>query len=75
MGATVANKGKNPKTKKAVIDPDTAEAVSSVMMTCGRDPCFDIPVSPFPKGPILRLLGFLDSCRKYQWRRLISDTV
>jgi glutaminase len=35
MGATIANKGKNPKTKKQVLEADTAQSISSVMMSCG----------------------------------------
>jgi glutaminase len=35
MAATVANKGKNPVTKKVAIDEDLASTVGSVMMTCG----------------------------------------
>jgi len=35
MGATIANKGKNPKTRKQVMEPDHAQAVNSVMMSCG----------------------------------------
>jgi glutaminase len=36
MAATCANKGLNPKTKVRVMDEKVAEAVSSVMMSCGE---------------------------------------
>uniref|UniRef100_A0A061SKA2 glutaminase n=3 Tax=Tetraselmis sp. GSL018 TaxID=582737 RepID=A0A061SKA2_9CHLO len=35
IGATIANKGKNPKTKKQVIEQEHAQSVCSVMMSCG----------------------------------------
>ena len=35
MAATLANKGVNPRTRRKVVEPDTAEAVASVMISCG----------------------------------------